>query len=407
MRERFAKHGISDVVRFSAIDGEHIDVPSRWQGTVGAYGCHQSNLAVVKQAREQGWPDVLLFEDDVVFDDGLNAKLSGFMAQLPTDWDMLFFGGMHREAPLPVCENVLKLTGSTSTYAYAVRSTVYPAFLETHAESREPIDVRNKQLQEKFNCYCFFPHLAWVDGGPSDTQGRPVNPWWLRDSLILGGALIDDLQARTLIVIPHADGPNAELTRRNLAYTAGAYRRHLKHATIVIVDQGAALDRALVPPACEHVSLGHDGDFDAAQCFNEGIARFGRHKDFYVCADRDIVPTWDIRAHLLKCLEHDLASSAREVIDLTEEDSARVVSQKPHAGTAYAPRPRHGLCAEGCVVTRDGFQRSGGWHQAGARSGRTPPSLRRSAGLSLFDSPALGMRLFAGADRASGLRRVC
>ena len=63
--------------------------------------------------------------------------------------------------------------------------------------------------------------MAWVDGGPSDTQGRPVNPWWLRDSLILGGALIDDLQARTLIVIPHADGRTPSLTRRNLASRQG------------------------------------------------------------------------------------------------------------------------------------------------------------------------------------------
>jgi glycosyl transferase, family 25 len=406
MQERFAKHGISDVVRFSAIDGGHIDVPPPWRGTAGAYGCLLSNLAVVKQARDERWPDVLLFEDDVVFDDDFDSKLPQFMAQLPSDWDMLFFGGMHREAPLPVCENILKLTQSTSTYAYAVRSSVYPAFLATHAESREPIDVRNRQLQERFNCYCFFPHLAWVDGGQSDTQGRPVNPWWLRESLILGGDLIDDLQSRTLIVIPYADDPNASLAQRNLAYIADAYRRLVTHATIVIVERYGDLICALVPPGCEHMSVGYDGDFDAARCFNEAIARFGRNKDFYVCAGRDVVPTWDIRAHLLKCLDHDLASSAREVIDLTEEDSARLVSRKPHVGIEYAPRPRRGLCAEGCVVTRDGFQRSGGWREAGA-NGVGTPSLRRWADLSLFDSPALGMRLFAGSPEPSRGRRAC
>jgi glycosyl transferase, family 25 len=407
MQDRFAKHGMSDVVRFSAIDGGHVDVPPPWRGTAGAYGCLLSNLAVVKQACDERWPDVLLFEDDVIFDDDFDSKLSQFMAQLPSDWDMLFFGGMHREAPLPVRENVLKLTHSTSTYAYAVRSTVYPAFLETHAESREPIDVRNRLLQERFNCYCFFPHLAWVDGGQSDTQGRPVNPWWLRESLILGGDLIDDLQSRTLIVIPYADDPNASVSRRNLAYVADAYRRLLTGATTVIVEQNGDLSRGLVPPGCEHMSLGHGGDVDAARCFNEAIAWFGRDKDFYVCADRDVVPTWDIRAHLLKCLDHDLASSAREVIDLTEEDSARLVGRQPHVGIEYAPRPRRGLCAEGCVVTKEGFQRSGGWQEAGTHATGTPPSLRLYEDLSLFDSPALGMRLFAGSPEPSRGRRAC
>ena len=407
MQERFAKHGISDVVRFPAVDGWDIDVPPPWRGTAGAYGCLLSNVAVVRRACDERWPDVLLFEDDVVFDDDFDAKLPRFMEQLPSDWDMLFFGGMHREAPLPVSENVLKLTGSTSTYAYAVRSTVYPAFLETHAVSREPIDVSNRHLQERFNCYCFFPHLAWVEGGQSDTLGRPVNPWWLRDSLILGGDLVDDLQSRTLIVIPYSDDPNASLARRNLAYILDAYRRLLAHATIVIVEQDGNLDCALVPPGCEHLSVGHDGEFDASRCFNEAIGRFGRDKDFYVCADRDVVPTWDTRAHLLKCLDHDLASSAREVIDLTEEDSARLVSGKPYIGIEYAPRPRRSLCAEGCVVTRDGFQRSGGWQEAGANGLGTLPSLRRLTEMSLFDSPALGMRLFAGWPEQSRSRAAC
>ncbi|HEX2452230.1 MAG TPA: glycosyltransferase family 25 protein [Vicinamibacterales bacterium] len=408
MRERFARHGISDVVRFSAVDGEHADVPASWRGTAGAYGCLQSNLAVVTEARDRNWPDVLLFEDDVVFDDDLNVKLPGFMAQLPSDWDMLFFGGMHREAPLRVRENIVKLTGSTSTYAYAVRSTIYHAFLETHARSLEPIDVRNRQLQERFNCYCFIPHLAWVEGGESDTQGRPVNPWWLRESLILGGGTIDDLQTRTLVVIAHDDaGGNGELARRNLAYTSRAYRRHLPHAAIVIVGQEADPDPGLLPPGCEYVALGHGEAFDMGRCFNAGIAELGHDREFYVCADRDIVPTWDLRAHLLKCRDYDLASSARDMIDLTADDSERVVSQKSHAGIDYATRLRHGFCAEGCVITRDGFQRSGGWHQIGRRKSRTAPSLRRLDRLSLFDSPALGLRLFAGDHAANSPRRAC
>ena len=121
--------------------------------------------------------------------------------------------------------------------------------------------------------------------------------------------------------------------------------------------------------------------------------------DFYVCADRDIVPTWDIRAHLLSSVSSTISRACPRG-DRSDGRTPRVVvSQKPHAGTAYAPRPRHGLCAEGCVVTRDGFQRSGGWHQAGARGGRTPPSLRDGRpGCHSSTHRRSGMRLFCAAQ---------
>jgi glycosyl transferase family 25 len=406
MQERFAQHRIADVVRVPAIDGNDVDVPPDWRGTAGAYGCLVSNLAVVEQARARQWPDVLVFEDDVVFDDGLNAKLPGFMAEVPCDWDMLFFGGMHREAPVRVGEHVLKLSGTTSTYAYAIRRSIYGPFLDVHAESRDPIDVRNRVLQERFNCYCFFPHLAWVEGGPSDTQGRPVNPWWLRDSLILAGETIDDIQARTLVVIADDDDADPELARRNLAYTTHAYRRHLPRAAMVVVGTDASCDASLLPRRCAYVSIDADEGCDTARLFNAGIAQHGGDDVngplFYVCAVRDIVPTWDVRAHLLKCRDRDVVTSPRDVIDLTADDSARIVNHLPHGEADYPSRPRRGRCAEGCVITRAAIERGGGWREDGVAL-----ALRCPEGLTLFDSPALAMRLFAGTRRSPARRRAC
>jgi glycosyl transferase family 25 len=407
MQERFAKHGISGVVRFSAIDGERVDIPSQWQGTAGAYGCLQSNLAVVKQARDNGWPDVLLFEDDVVFDDDLTTKLPRFMAQVPPDWDMLFFGGMHRDEPQRVRENVLKLTASTSTYAYAVRSTLYPAFLETHSGSRQPIDLRNRVLQETYNCYCFFPHLAWVDGGLSDTQGRPVDPWWLKESLILGGPTLARIQRSTLVVTVHEASARRDLAQRNLIYSVNAYRRLLEGATVVVVEQrrGGTVSAASTLTGCAHLSIDAEGPINRGRCVNEAVRQFGEAKDFYLFVDRDIVPTWDAKGHLLKCLEYDVASSFRRLIDLSEEDSRRLMNGEPMDGASYSARPRRGLYAECCTFTRDAFQKSGGWEETGAtRDGDEMPSGRAGARLSVFDSPALGVRLFSDHGGAAGGR---
>ena len=400
MQARFAHHHISDVVRFSAIDGERVEVPPQWHGTPGAYGCLQSNLAVVRQARDAGWPDVLLFEDDVVFDDELDARLPRFMAQLPADWDMLYFGGMHRDEPVRVRENVLKLTATTSTYAYALRHTIYSVFLDAHADSVEPIDVRNRLLQERFNCYCFFPHLAWVDGGLSDTQGRVVEPWWLKESLVLGGPVIDRLQQRTLIVVIDSATGQRELARRNLAFAISGYRRLLPGATIVVASSGGAIGDAAPIVDCAQIAIDEIG---RGACANEAVRLFGAGHDFYVFADRDIVPTWDVRAHLLKCVDHDAVSSFRNLIHLTDADSSLFVDMRPIDGSSYAARLRRSMYADCSTLTRDAFHRSHGWDDLPWGEQDEDLRLRHSSErLSVFDSPALGLRLFSGCSRAAG-----
>src|SRR4030095_5667581 len=122
------------------------------QGSAGAYGCMQSNLSVIQLAREMRWPEVLIFEDDVVFDEDFGRQFPEFIAQRSPDWDMVFFGGLHRIEPERVSENLLRVSFTTSTYAYAVRDTVYSAFLDQQSAARRPVDVSNRVLQERFNC---------------------------------------------------------------------------------------------------------------------------------------------------------------------------------------------------------------------------------------------------------------
>src|SRR2546430_7639923 len=66
IQERFIVHGIDRVMRFPALDGRQVEIPSVWNTFPGAYGCLRSHLAVVEQARESGQPSVLIFEDDAV-----------------------------------------------------------------------------------------------------------------------------------------------------------------------------------------------------------------------------------------------------------------------------------------------------------------------------------------------------
>src|SRR5687768_899921 len=90
MQARFAAAGVGPVERFQAVDGSGGGVPASWPYSSGAYGCLQSHLAVVREARALGQESILIMEDDVVFADGFHEQFQERVRSLPADWDMLF-----------------------------------------------------------------------------------------------------------------------------------------------------------------------------------------------------------------------------------------------------------------------------------------------------------------------------
>ena len=84
------------------------------------------------------------------------------MRGLPADWDMVFLGALHREDPVPVAENVVRIRKAYSTYAYASTDSIFDAFIAANDGSPNHVDVNNGVLQSNHNCYGFAPNLAWV-----------------------------------------------------------------------------------------------------------------------------------------------------------------------------------------------------------------------------------------------------
>ena len=142
MQVRFAAAGLGAVERFPAVDGRGGGVPTSWPFSSGAYGCLQSHLAVVREARAQEQESILIMEDDVVFAEGFHDQFQERVRGLPADWDMLFFGCLHYEPPEPVAPGLGRLRISFSTSIYAVRRrTVYDAFIFLHKRGRYPVDL--------------------------------------------------------------------------------------------------------------------------------------------------------------------------------------------------------------------------------------------------------------------------
>ncbi len=339
MQQEFARYGIHSVQRFPARDGDTVTKPDGWSHTAGAYGCLLSHLEVVNEARELNVPSVLIFEDDAVFDPQLRDKFSKFIKEVPADWDMLYFGALHKDEPVKVSEHVARITKANSTYAYALKNTIFDAFIELNRKAEDVLDMNSYILQQRFNCYCFMPNLAWVETEYSDVQGRLERHWYLEHSLVLFGAHVDGLLSQTAVVLAHQPGSNIE----NLMFLKRYYEEYFSPLIEIVVVE--------------------DED-NRERCFNKGIARAGSGRNFFILSDSDIyLETLDIRANLRMCERFDAATGFEDLIDLTEDQAERLRATGITRGIDIT---RNSLSKNSdCVfVTRRALEASGDWRES-------------------------------------------
>ena len=392
---RFVEHGIDQVIRFPAVDGKRMGVPSGWDRSPGEYGCLQSHLAVVEQARNDAKPSVLIFEDDVVLAQEFNRKFSEYVEQLPDDWDMVFFGGLHGQPLAKVSDNVIRVTHSLSTYTYALKHTIYDSFIELNRRSLTILDENTRALQKRFNCYCFTPHLAWVEEDYSDVRGERVNLWWLKESLVLYGPEIDEILKNTVAVIAHYNDNSASL--RNLLFTTDYLSHGLPGITFSILEHGdgPSLNRNLLPHGC-HLERAEGADnCNLSHLLKRGFEIFESNKDFFIFLDSDVFLTFsDVRGNLLKCLDYDIASSFQEIYNLNERDTQRILNgdlRWDYDGT-YQARKKSSIFDSAYIVTRKGMRILSEWENSSHQS-EDRVSMRVEELLRVYESPNLARRL--------------
>jgi hypothetical protein len=121
---RFQKAGINQrVTRFRAVEtpmSHHI-------------GCALSHREIVAAASRQGWRNVLVFEDDVMFAPDVLETLGRSMAELRSkEWDLLYLGGCawgRSFEKAAGCRHLDVPVGLTCTHAIAYHRTVYARIL--------------------------------------------------------------------------------------------------------------------------------------------------------------------------------------------------------------------------------------------------------------------------------------
>src|ERR1043165_7669372 len=286
MRSKFERCGIEGVQRVAAVDGQTAIIPGNWSDSPGAYGCLRSHLEIIEEARRRGWPSVLIVEDDAALDPELREKFSSYFQQVPADWEMLHLGANHMAAPVEVSANVVRITSANSTFAYALNAAVFDAFIELNTRALTAVDLNNRKLQTEHACYCFMPHLAWVEDLSSDVQVRQKYHWYLKESLVLHGTGMDEILKQTTVIIRN---------RGDASFLKQFYEKYLSGVQVIV-----------------------DGTADDTD------------KSFLIFTDSNVfVEEWDIRGNLRMCERFDCATGFKSLVNLTPEATQMLKTSSP------------------------------------------------------------------------------
>ena len=404
VQREFARHGINEVHRVAAVDGAVVDVPASWPYPRGAYGCLLSHLQVVRKAREMRVPNVLIFEDDVVLDARFQEKVAACMAELPSDWDMVFLGALHRDDPIPVSERIGQVTRAHMTYAYALNQKVFDAFIDSNSRAIFAVDENNLKLQAEFKCYCFLPNVAWVESLYSDAQERMSNHWYLRESLVMHGRDINALIPHTLLAIAYGNPFHNKKAADNLLYLLRVNHRRLPKMAITVVEQGpqATIDPAELPESVQYIQLLGNGLLNRGACYNAAVRASDPGKTILSFIDSDVfMEEFDIRGNLAMCerfdattgFERSIQLSARDTRQLKNDDSISMRWLEPREYVWQKKVDSFDRCS---FFNRRAFLEMGGWSD----EPQGPLALRKTANakwpLRIFDSPSYAFCLHQG-----------
>jgi GR25 family glycosyltransferase involved in LPS biosynthesis len=143
----------------------------------GKAGCTLSHRNAIALAKERGWKNVLIVEDDVSFDAtiaGQWANLVDTMAKLPDDWIAIYLYGHHPIPPVRVVytypeTTCYELCGAYSTTAYILNSKYFDDLLHLMPRDKDvwAWTARHKTVDRWFSCQlCLLGRVyAWSPFG--------------------------------------------------------------------------------------------------------------------------------------------------------------------------------------------------------------------------------------------------
>jgi glycosyl transferase family 25 len=200
--ERFSAISVRDLIGdqpsvalksfLQRVDGPSPSAEHKLQTT---WACMRSHLAIIRMARDSGWPSVLILEDDCEFEPYTPVVLNRACKQLlGRDWGLLYLGGTLKKGgkKTAISENLREVSRVRLAHAYVVNSSIYERILQEAPESGLPLDwYYSEILQASANTLMVRPALAYqrlfdmsdieqVERKPKYKTRQALRRWWAR-----------------------------------------------------------------------------------------------------------------------------------------------------------------------------------------------------------------------------------
>jgi len=168
--------GIENPKRFNAIKHKH-----------GGIGCSKSHLGVLKEARDNNYPYVAIFEDDVKFLDIVDThKNINKLLKSGINWDVLLLSGNNYKPYDVINDDLYRVKNCQCCTAYIVKREYYDTlinhweyglkmFIQTNDYPKYACDQYWKELQKKDNFLLLVPMKVVQRPDHSDIMGGYVD----------------------------------------------------------------------------------------------------------------------------------------------------------------------------------------------------------------------------------------
>lgn len=169
-----AKLNIDKIKIFKAIDGTQLDIPLTWKFMPTELGCLQSHLAVLENAQQENYKNILVLEDDLTFCRNFKKKLANATNELPRNWNMLYLYSYHYLPARYYSQNLNKCVSTLSTVAYAVSQTSIPFLIDKIKTENQLVDVVFASQHQTINAFATKKKLCIHYDGYSDVKQKEI-----------------------------------------------------------------------------------------------------------------------------------------------------------------------------------------------------------------------------------------
>lgn len=185
MNEQFKRFGVEGRVIYLSADRppKGFTMSNMRRAPLGEFGVNLTQMKGIIHAIHAGARCPIFFEDDIIFADDTEERLSAALTELPSNWNMLYLGG-HPRGPLPqyraeqYSKNLVKLGRHSfaDSYAFNNKDDILLAFadewLNRISQPKAMYDIILGDFAGKHEAFCVYPILCNQRVGVSSISGK-------------------------------------------------------------------------------------------------------------------------------------------------------------------------------------------------------------------------------------------